>query len=261
MIPENYVEQWRIQAPWQAISMVEQDLVISRALIELYNQPIVNKSLAFRGGTALHKLHLSSAARYSEDIDFVQIRAEPIGVTLNSIRKALDHWLGEPKRKLTERSAKLIYNYQSVDNIPAKLKVEINTTEHFNAMPIKEMVYSVNSEWFQGKTTIYTYELDELIATKLRALYQRRKGRDLFDLWLVLHNQLVNANNVLSIFSQYCEFNQFHITRALFEKNLKEKQLHNDFTSDMSILLNIENNYDMNAALELVVKELISKIK
>jgi len=33
---------------------------------------------------------------------------------------------------------------------------------------------------------VLTFEPAELVATKLRALYQRRMGRDLFDLWLAL---------------------------------------------------------------------------
>ena len=48
----------------------------------------------------------------------------------------------------------------------------------------------MDSPWFTGATDIITYELDELMATKLRALYQRRKGRDLFDIWYVADHNL-----------------------------------------------------------------------
>lgn len=41
---------------------------------ELYNRPILQERLAFRRGTALHKLVLAPATRYSEDIDFVYLR-------------------------------------------------------------------------------------------------------------------------------------------------------------------------------------------
>src|SRR5260221_14747696 len=107
MIPKIFVEKWRQNVPWQTLAMVEQDLIISRALVCLYNDPKVKQSLVFRGGTALNKLFIQPPARYSEDIDFVQRRAEPIGETISAIRRALDSWLGEPKRKLTERDAKL----------------------------------------------------------------------------------------------------------------------------------------------------------
>ena len=76
MIPRDYITEWRVEAPWVQDSQVEQDLVISRALVEIFSHPLLSESLAFRGGTALYKLHIRPAARYSEDIDLVQIEAE-----------------------------------------------------------------------------------------------------------------------------------------------------------------------------------------
>ena len=58
MIPQRYIEEWRAIAPWILDPQVEQDLVITRAMIELYSDDLLKKSLAFRGGTALHKLYL-----------------------------------------------------------------------------------------------------------------------------------------------------------------------------------------------------------
>jgi hypothetical protein len=260
MIPENFVQQWRQNAPWQLLAMVEQDLIISRALVELYNNPIVRGALVFRGGTALNKLYLQPPARYSEDIDFVQNKAEPIGKVITAIRHALDFWLGEPKRKLTERSVKLIYRYQALDNTPAKLKIEINTTEHFQVEPLKHVDFKINSEWFNDETKIITYQLDELMGTKLRALYQLRKGRDLFDLWLVLKNKLVNPKQVVAIFSAYGKHNQEIISRAMFEKNITEKEAHPDFAHDMNVLLAPTINWPIDEAFTLVKSELISLI-
>jgi predicted nucleotidyltransferase component of viral defense system len=85
MIPENYLREWAAQAPWQSGSMVEQDLVISRSLVMLFSNAALAQRLAFRGGTALHKLHLAPASRYSEDIDLVQTEAGPIVVRVGTI--------------------------------------------------------------------------------------------------------------------------------------------------------------------------------
>ncbi len=79
MIPVNFIEQWNNAVKWRTFAQIEQDLVLSRILVELYNDPYIRDALVFRGGTALNKLFLNSPARYSEDIDFVQKRAEPIG--------------------------------------------------------------------------------------------------------------------------------------------------------------------------------------
>lgn len=89
MIPYDFISEWRARVPWPQNVQVEQDLIISRALVEMFNSPIVKGSLAFRGGTALYKLHLSPPSRYSEDIDFVQIHSEPVGGLLDAIRTVL----------------------------------------------------------------------------------------------------------------------------------------------------------------------------
>ena len=73
MIPIAFITEWRKHAPFSQSAWVEQDLVISRALVEMFRVPAVADRLAFRGGTALHKLFLTPAVRYSEDIDLVQI--------------------------------------------------------------------------------------------------------------------------------------------------------------------------------------------
>ena len=261
MIPEAFIEEWKSNAPWQTLAMVEQDMIISRALIEIYNHPEINKLLVFRGGTALNKLYINPPSRYSEDIDLVQIKAEPIGKTIDAVRSVLDSWLGKPSRKQTERSTKLIYKFASVDSIPAKLKIEINTTEHFYVQELKIMNLSMNSEWFTGTTKIFTYTLEELIATKLRALYQRRKGRDLFDLWLVIKQNRIDINQMISIFEKYCKYNNQSITRALFEQNLLEKRNHRDFSTDINSLLALEEKWNYMEAFEIIDKEIINKLK
>ena len=84
MIPEIFIEDWHRKVKWQTPAQVEQDLIISRALIDLYNDPHICEALIFRGGTALNKLFLDPPTRYSEDIDFVQHRPDPIGKTLDA---------------------------------------------------------------------------------------------------------------------------------------------------------------------------------
>ncbi|HWS67735.1 MAG TPA: nucleotidyl transferase AbiEii/AbiGii toxin family protein [Steroidobacteraceae bacterium] len=68
---------------------MEQDLIICRALCDLFNAPALKDKIGFRGGTAIHKLLFKQPLRYSEDIDLVQTRAEPIGATVDAIRDAM----------------------------------------------------------------------------------------------------------------------------------------------------------------------------
>ena len=256
MIPEYCLTEWRQQVPWVEDYQVEQDLIISRTLISLYENSKIKNNLVFRGGTALHKLYIQPGARYSEDIDLVQIKPGPIGEVLNEIRSSLS-WLGEPARKLTERSAKLFYRYTAKDNTQKKLKIEINTTEHFHIFDFVEHEFSVANSWFTGKSALRTYQLNELMGTKIKALYQRRKGRDLFDLWIVLKNNLIDPNVVLKVFLAHCNKENQNITRALFEKNLYEKIRLDDFRHDILDLLANSNEWFFDQAYDLVKNKLI----
>lgn len=260
MIPENFIEQWRNIAKWQTPAQVEQDLIICRALVELYNDAHIRNALVFRGGTALNKLFLNPPSRYSEDIDFVQTHPHPIGQTIDAIRELLNPWLGDPKWKVTKRGAKMLYRYESINKLPSKLKIEINTTEHFQVLPLQTTTFSVNSEWFDQSADIITYEIDELMATKLRALYQRRKGRDLFDMWYVTTQGLINLENVITIFEKYCAKDGIRILRDEFVKNLSLKKDYPDFGSDMDALLPLELHWNFEEAYQFVVNNVISKL-
>jgi predicted nucleotidyltransferase component of viral defense system len=79
VISKDFISEWRDRAPWVLDRQVEQDLVISRTLVELFSRESIAQVLAFRGGTALYKLHITPAARYSEDIDLVQTKPSGIG--------------------------------------------------------------------------------------------------------------------------------------------------------------------------------------
>lgn len=260
MIPNIFIQNWSNHVKWQTPAQIEQDLIISRALVDLYNDPHIKDALVFRGGTALNKLFINPPSRYSEDIDFVQKNDDPIGQTINAIREVLKPWLGDPKWKITQRSAKLIYKYESINKSASKLKIEINTTEHFQVLPLKKVPFSMDSDWFKGTADIITYEMDELMATKLRALYQRRKGRDLFDIWYVATNELINLNRVFDIFAKYCAYNDVQISREEFIKNLEQKKDNRDFHVDMSLLLPSKLHWNFEEAYQFVVDNVISRL-
>lgn len=262
MIPEQAIVEWRREAPWGSNSLVEQDLIISRALVEMYSVPEITERLAFRGGTALYKLHLRPAARYSEDIDLVQIRPEAIGDTLNLVRGVLDPWLGTPQRKLKEGRVNLTYRFESEDNPPLKmrLKVEINSREHFTERGLVRVPFDVDSQWFRGRAAVASFSVNELLGTKLRALYQRKKGRDLFDLWFALEQGVVDAGALIACFNRYMTEGGHTVTRALFEANLHEKAGRTDFRGDLDALLRPGLKWDFDAALKVVLDKLVARL-
>lgn len=236
--------------------------MISRALVELFASEPVVRAVAFRGGTALHKLFLAQPGRYSEDIDLVQTEPGAIGGALDAIRACLDPWLGEPKRDQSRGTATLLYRFETT-SLPVqrvRLKVEINTREHFTALGYARKDFAVENPWFTGSAQIVTYAIEELLGTKLRALYQRRKGRDLFDLWLALTSCAVDEDKIVGCFAQYLERDGTRIPRADFEANLDAKLRSPAFVEDTAPLLPTGIRYDAAEAAALVSGRLLARL-
>jgi predicted nucleotidyltransferase component of viral defense system len=260
MIPQAYITAWSNYVPWQTNEQVEQDLVICRALVEIFKDEFLADSLAFRGGTALHKLYLQPQPRYSEDIDLVQVRSEPIKATIQRLQKALS-FLG--KSNVTPRKDNNTIFYRFESEFPPiqklKLKVEINCREHFSVLEWEKKPFSVNSEWFKGDCNLTTYALEELLGTKLRALYQRRKGRDLFDLWKALTTINVNPELVIKCYKQYMSFSLEKAipTKKQFILNLEAKRNDAEFLGDTVALLRPEEKYNQDEAFQLIFKHFV----
>lgn len=254
MIPTAFITDWRTKAPWSSDNQVEQDLVISRALVEIFSQEKLHEALAFRGGTALYKLYITEPVRYSEDIDLVQVKPEKVGPTIDLLRKRLDHWLGIPTRKFNQGSVKLVYKILSEGSPPTdlKLKIEINSREHFSVIGHTDRDFSVKSPWFQGRAKIKTFHLEELLATKLRALYQRKKGRDLLDLWLGLKTFPINLPELVNCFYDYLKTQDLSVTRPEFEANLNSKMADLRFASDIAPILAENFTFDMVVAQKVI---------
>jgi len=94
MIPTQNIVAWGAVVPWADQRQVEQDLIIGRALVEIFSDDVLRDAVRVRGGTALNKLHFPKPMRYSEDIDLVRTSGGPIGPILDRLRVVLEPWLG-----------------------------------------------------------------------------------------------------------------------------------------------------------------------
>lgn len=263
MIPGAYIQAWSSTAPWPDARQVEQDLVICRALCDLFSAPALKGRIAFRGGTAIHKLLFKQPLRYSEDIDLVQVKAEPIGTTVDAIRVALS-WLGKCRVERAEHSMHLVFRFtpEDVGESPLKLKVEINTREHASLFAIRPYPFVVESDWYRGRAEIVSFEPEELFGTKLRALLQRRKNRDLFDLHHGLNELQLDPDKVVACFNHYLALEGAPISRAVAEQRMLEK-LTRSLTEDIAPLLPSGVSFDTGEAVrafEQVWTELIARI-
>jgi predicted nucleotidyltransferase component of viral defense system len=241
---------------------VEQDLVLSRALVEMFNHQVVAEQAVFRGGTALHKLYLGSAGRYSEDIDLVQRTAQPIGDLVNSIRETLDPWLGKPKWKAGHGRFTLYYRFETTSEPVSarRLKVEINTREHFAVLGTATRTFTVDNRWFAGAVEVAVYRLEELLGTKMRALYQRKKGRDMYDLWHALGTGQPDPDLIVQCFQRYMEYEGTTVSRAEFEANLAAKLTSKAFLDDIRPLIPADADYRPEVAAAVVMGELVARL-
>lgn len=261
MIPRAYIQEWSSSTPWPDLRQVEQDLIISRALCDIFNNPRLAERLAFRGGTAINKLLFTQPLRYSEDIDLVQVRPEPFGPTINEIRRTLS-WLGPCKRKAGVHSTHLVFAF-APEADPAsslKLKVEINTREHDSLYGLRQYPFAVENRWHTAETSIISYEPEELFGTKLRALLQRQKNRDLFDLNEALTMLSLDTARVVATFHHYLAHEGHQITRANAQERMLAK-LTRSLTDDIAPLLAAGVNYapaEAQRAFERVWLQLIA---
>src|SRR5580700_589837 len=219
MIPMMNIVAWGNVVPWGEQRQVEQDLIISRTIVDLSADPLLREQLRFRGGTALNKLHSPSPVRYSEDID-----------------------LGRGNFEQSQVAPKLRFRAQAED--PAaqiRLKVEINTWEIEAYDAPQAIPFRVDNPWFAGNAEIATFSREEMLATKLRALLQRNKGRDLFDLdhaFTVFEG--LNTARIVECFLLYLEKTEQTISKAEAQQRMFQKLVNPTFFIDMRPLLSTD---------------------
>ena len=263
MIDVTSIRSWNESFPWKDKAMVEQDLIISRALVAIFSDEFLASQLAFRGGTALHKLYLNPQPRYSEDIDLVQINAGPIKPIMYRLGEVLD-FLPNRVTKQRRYNNTMLFRMESEipPIVPIRLKIEINCFEHFNELGLVKIPFNVENPWFSGECEITTYKLNELLGTKLRALYQRRKGRDLFDLYVALAHPDINIDEILRCYHSYINFSVTQPpTRKQFILNMEEKLQDPEFLGDTALLLrDSSDNYIVASAYQQIYQLLLSKL-
>ena len=249
MIGPAYIARWRLHAPWPTREQVEQDLVLSRLIVEIANHPLLGQELVFRGGTCLHKLWLERPWRYSEDLDYVRRTAGPIGPALDALREVAASVGFDRVRTDVGRFPKVRCDGDFLDGGRMSVKVEINTFERTPALPLAVRPFAVDSPWFCGSAEVATFALEELAATKIRALYQRAKGRDLFDLWLATAVGGARPTDIADCFGTYQPAGWTTTAAAL---NLDTKLRDTNFRTDLDKLVTAwPAGYTIDAAAEV----------
>lgn len=248
--------------PWPQPFQVEQDLILSRLIVEIANHELLGEELAMRGGTCIHKLHLSEPLRYSEDLDYVRKTHSGIKPYLDALHN-ISSQIGFPERSV-DQSGDMVHLVLDAEPTitPGRIRIRIETniretTAYGERITIP---YRVESGWWQGEAEVATFTIEELMSTKLRALYQRSTGRDLFDLWLVLTERDPDDEAIVDGLRHYMGDDAY--TYPQLANNLRDKLEDAEFLADLETLVaQVPDGYAAEAAADLVMERLGSKVR
>jgi predicted nucleotidyltransferase component of viral defense system len=261
--------------PWPSQVQVEQDLLLCRAMVALFEDSFLQSQIAMRGGTLLHKVHLAPPSRYSEDIDLVVVGDRPEGHIRKALHRVLKGVLGTPKQSVWDdlklairntvkpsRVLRMTYAVPSLTEPGKSLEVvvEANVTERTPYRPVVKIPFEFPFRDSVVKTQVNGYDIHEMLGTKLRALFQRRRGRDLFDLYwaLSLAKPPVVPAKIIESFQHYLKLEGSFAGRAEFIALLDAHLADRGFCSDMNPLLRVGITYDPQQAGDYVKTKLLS---
>lgn len=257
MIPQAAISEWGRTARWPTVEQVEQDLLLSRLIVEIGNDEDLSKELVFRGGTCLHKLHAPVPFRYSEDLDYVRVTDGGIGQLTRAVTAVGERLGMEVRTRISEHPKVFLRSPFESGAGRMRIKVEVNTFERSPVRPLVRLPYRVESSWFTGDAAVPTFATDELVATKLRALFQRSKGRDLFDLWLAITRLGVEPADLIESFGPY---RPVGYTGRRAELNLRQKLDRSSFRDDLRPLVSDwPEGYDIHRNRDRPVSSMIER--
>ena len=283
MIDLRQIQAWAPYAPWPTQPQVEQDLLITRAMVAIFRDRFLAGQVAMRGGTMLHKLHVAPAARYSEDIDLVAVGERAPGHIRRALLRVLNPVMGGPPKTDVRTELKLairniakpsklirlewVYAPTGQPRMSMKLKVEVNVTERAPFYQLVRVPFTPSLPEGAASVDVITYDVDEMLGTKMRALLQRDHGRDLFDLahaWAYCsasgHPHPINAARVVAAFRHYMAQEGADVDRDHYERDLMRKVRLARFRADLSDVLADGVKYDVDAATDIVRREFLTHL-
>jgi len=205
------------------LGTIEKDFVLTYILKKIYESSLKDK-LIFKGGTALHRLYLHK--RMSIDLDFTEISP----VKSNEIKKIIeDKNINSKIREIvrTDKSTKIVLSYISVLEYKNNIVLDISKREK----PILKLIKKKAKSPYFKEIEILTFQFEELIAEKIRAIEQRKRPRDYLDIFYILNKKSFDFEKSLKIAKQKLKldkdsfdieriFSDLDVVRNLWERDL-----------------------------------------
>ena len=169
---------------------------------------------------------------------------------------------GDSQHRETITGVRMTYAIPSLTEAGKNLEivVEANVTERTPHLPVIKIPFEFPFRDSVVKSLVNGYDIHEMLGTKLRALFQRRHGRDLFDLYwaLTLAKPPVAPAQVIESFQYYLKLEGSIAGRSEFIGLLDGHLADCGFCSDMNQLLRVGIKYDPQEAGDYVKTKLLA---
>ncbi|MCY4562100.1 MAG: nucleotidyl transferase AbiEii/AbiGii toxin family protein [Flavobacteriaceae bacterium] len=267
LIKKEQIIEWSEKEKFQDDKHAEKDLYIE-SLLKLFSfSKWLLKHLIFKGGTALHKMHFEKSLRFSEDIDFEHKGNQDIGRTLNEMKLIFGKANLNIEINRNKNNYEILCSYPShTTTKPGKLKIEISDREDFSVLGYTQKRLHLNNVCFSSDIMMNTYNINEILSQKTRALYQRDKGRDLYDLYVSRLHPDFDMKKIAQCFIRHMTVKKdgkaiTNIpTAENFIKRLKRKEKAPHFLRDVHGVLKTDVEYNQKHAFEWIKEKFVPNL-
>ncbi|PIW33758.1 MAG: nucleotidyl transferase AbiEii/AbiGii toxin family protein [bacterium (Candidatus Ratteibacteria) CG_4_10_14_3_um_filter_41_18] len=241
-------------------NVVEKDYVLGWILDGISHQPKISNGWIFKGGTCLKKCYFETY-RFSEDLDFTLKNQEQINNDfLMGVFKDLTDKVYEktgiemPKDKIsfdiyqnprgkTSAQGKISYRgpMKPGGNLPT-IKLDLTADEILMLEPVDREVHHPYSDRPKQGIHIQCYCFEELFAEKIRALAERLRPRDLYDVVNLYRHEGINPDRtlVLSTLGKKCQFKNIPIpTMEILNAKPERTELVNEWSNMLKQQLHV----------------------
>lgn len=225
-------------------NMIEKDYVIGWVLSAIFRHPEIGSRLVFKGGTCLKKCYFETY-RFSEDLDFTL--SDPDQLNQKYLKNSFDEiseWIYDKAgiKLPTETIRFEVYEHprggssvqgrigyrgpmQKRGDLP-RIKLDLTVDEVIVLDPIIRGVHHPYSDSPDEGMNIQCYSFEEVFAEKIRALAERERPRDLYDIIHLYRHAGLKPDQrlILNTLKKKCEFKEMPVPTMTSFRNSPERE-------------------------------------
>jgi len=222
MITKQELQRIASKKRMKDLAFMEKDYALTWVLKAIYTNQLLSEAMVFKGGTCISKIYAENY-RLSEDLDFSIYKNKQLSLEtlISELKKSFEQIKKEGSPELSVKNYEQQSNqgYMSVKiryigplAHPGEIKLDVSLKEHViyasEHLSLKDQTYKEISNF-----KIHCYSIYEVVAEKTRAILQRGKTRDYYDVWMLMTNRefkrkiLMETPKIMRLVSEKCERN------------------------------------------------------